>query len=122
MSFPSFIIDQHIIKEYKDKRAKITSQNFIHETLESGGSIAESKRHNPYLIMVFVGVERNLRNVNLFHAYLAVAWSKIQFREEDGTMEFIEEIINDWDGKLIFDSQFIDDTEIKTHMPITFLL
>lgn len=72
--------------------------------------------------MAFVGAESSVRNVNLFQADLVVAWSKIQFGGEYGTMEFTKEIINDWDGKLIFDSKFIEGAKIQTHTPMIFLL
>ena len=122
MLLPSFTVNTYIIKEGKDKREKLRAQNFIDEPLHSKGSIVESKRHDQKLIVSLVGAENNFKNVNLFHKYLVVAWSKIQFGEEVGTMHFIKQITNDQDGKLIFDSQFIEGTKIKTHMPITFLL
>ena len=68
-----------------------------------------------------MGVESSFRNIILFHMDLVVSRSTIQFGEEVGTIEFIKDIINDWDGKLIFNSQFIEGMEIRTHMPITFL-
>ena len=63
--------------------------------------------------MVIMGVESSFRNVSVFHTDLMLARPKIKFSEETGTMEFIKKTINDWDGKLIFDSQFIEDMEIK---------
>ena len=37
-----------------------------------------------------------------------VSWVKVKFGEELGTMELIQEVINDWDRKFIFDGQPID--------------
>ena len=37
---------------------------------------------------------------------------KVKFGEELGTMEFIQEVVNDWDGKFIFDGQLIEDREV----------
>ena len=72
MSFPSFTIYQDIIKEDEDKCVKTRSQNFIHEALEGGESIVESRIYKQKLIMEFMGAESRLRNVNLFHVDLLV--------------------------------------------------
>jgi hypothetical protein len=84
MAFPYFTINKDIINKDKDKRAKIGASNFIHETLESRGSIAESKGHDQKLIMSIMCVESGFRNASLFHMDLVVARSKIQFSEEIG--------------------------------------
>jgi hypothetical protein len=47
---------------------------------------------------------------------------KVQFSEELGTMKLIQEIINNWDGKFVFDGQLIESMEIRTHAPIAFFL
>jgi len=47
---------------------------------------------------------------------------KIEFGEKIGTMELIDEIINEWNGKFIFEGQLIEGSEVKTRVPITFFL
>jgi hypothetical protein len=45
---------------------------------------------------------------------------KIQFIEELGATQFIQEVINDRNGEFVFDGKFVEGTEIRTHSPITF--
>ena len=39
-----------------------------------------------------------------------------------GTTQFIQEVINDRNGKFVFDGEFIESTEVRTHSPRTFFL
>jgi hypothetical protein len=54
--------------------------------------------------------------------YLVVARMKIKFSELLSTTQFIQEIINDRNGKLVFDGDFIEGTEVRTHTPSTLFL
>jgi hypothetical protein len=47
---------------------------------------------------------------------------KIKFSKELGTTQFIQEVINDRNGKFIFNDEFVEGTKVKTHAPITFVL
>jgi hypothetical protein len=79
----------------KEKRMKDT----IHEALESGGSITQAKGHDQKLIVALMSSKCSLRNVYLIHMYLVVSRMKIKFSKELGTTQFIQEVINDMDGK-----------------------
>ena len=97
-------------------------EDMIHETLESGGSTIEAKGHDQELIVALMSLKCNLRNVCLFHMYLVVAKMKIKFSKVLSTTQFIQEIINDRNGKLVLDGDFIEGTKFRTHAPSTFFL
>jgi hypothetical protein len=61
--------------------------------------------------------KHSLGNVYLFHTYLVVARMKIQFSEELGATQFIQEVISDRNGEFVFDGKFIEGTEVRTHLP-----
>jgi hypothetical protein len=42
--------------------------------------------------------------------YLVVAPMKIQFSEELGTTQFIQEVINDRNGEFVFNGKFVEGT------------
>ena len=64
----------------------------------------------------------SLGNVYLFHMYLVVARTEIQFSEELGTTQFIQEVVNDRNGEFVFDGKFFEGTEVRTHSPRTLFL
>jgi hypothetical protein len=94
----------------------------IHEALESGGSITQAKGHDQKLIVALMSSKCSLRNVCLIHTYLVVARTKIKFSKELGTTQFIQEVINDRNGKFVFNGEFVEGTEVRTHAPRTFFL
>jgi hypothetical protein len=98
------------------------TEDMIHEALEGGGSITQAKGHDQKLIVALMSVKGHLGNVCLFHTYLVIARAKIKFSKELGATQFIQEFINDWNGKCVFNDQFVEGTKVKTHSPRTFFL
>jgi hypothetical protein len=39
-----------------------------------------------------------------------------------GATQFIQEVINDRNGKLVFNGKFVEGTKVRTHSPRTFFL
>jgi hypothetical protein len=101
-----------------EKRTK----DVIHEALESGGSNAQAKGHDQKLIVALMSSKGSLRNVRLFHTNLVVARTKIKFSKELGATQFIQEVINDRNGKFVFNGEFIEGTKVRTHESRTFFL
>jgi hypothetical protein len=60
-----------------------------------------------------VGVSNN---VCLFHTYLVVARTKIKFSKELGATQFIQEAINERDGKFFFNGKFVEGMKVRTHL------
>jgi Ni,Fe-hydrogenase III large subunit len=52
-----------------------------------------------------------LGDVFLFHTYMVVARMKIKFGEVLSTIQLIQKVINDMNGKFIFDCEFVEDTK-----------
>jgi hypothetical protein len=94
----------------------------IHEALKGGGDITQEKRHDQKLIVALMSAKGRLGNVCLFHTYLVIARAKIKFSKELDATQFIQEVINDRNGKFVFNGQFVEGMEVKTHSPRTFLL
>jgi hypothetical protein len=101
-----------------EKRMK----DMIHEDLESGGSITQTKGHDQNLIVALMSSKGSLRNVYLFHTDLVVARTKITFSKELGATQFIQEIINDMNGKFVFNGEFVEGAKIWTRAVRTFFL
>jgi hypothetical protein len=97
-------------------------EDMIHEDLEGGGDITQAKGHDKKLIVALMSVKGRLGNVCLFHTYLVIARAKIKFSKELGATQFIQEVINDRNGKFVFNGQFVEGTEVKTHSPRTSFL
>ena len=82
-----------------EKRA----EDMVHEALEGGGGITQAKGHDQKLIVALMSVKGYLGNVCLFHTYLLIAKANIKFGKELGSTQFIQEVINDRNGKFVFD-------------------
>jgi hypothetical protein len=83
----------------KEKRA----EDMVHEAMEGGGGVTQTKGHDQKLIVALMSVKGSLGNVGLFHMYLVIAQVKIKFGKELGATQFIQEVINDSNGKFVFD-------------------
>ena len=47
---------------------------------------------------------------------------KVKFSKELGAIPFIQEVINDRNGKFVFNGKFVEGMEVRTHSPINFFL
>jgi hypothetical protein len=83
-----------------EKRA----EDMVHEALEGGGGITQTKGHDQKIIVALMSTKGYLGNVGLFHTYLVIAQAKIKFGKELGATQFIQKVINDRNGKFVFDS------------------
>jgi hypothetical protein len=83
------------------------TEDMIHEALESGGRITQAKWHDQKLIVALMKSKFSLMNVFLIHIDLLVARTKIQFSKELGATQFIQEVINDRNGKFLFNGEFV---------------
>jgi hypothetical protein len=101
-----------------EKRMK----DMIHEALESGRRITQAKGHDQKLIVALMSSKCSLRNVSLVHMDLVVARTKIKFSKELDATQFIQEVINDMNGKFVFNGEFVEGTKFRTHAPRTLFL
>jgi hypothetical protein len=78
-------------------------EDMVHEALEGGGGVTQAKGHDQKLIVALMSAKGCLGNASLFHAYLVIARAKIKFGKELGATQFIQKVINDKNGKFVFD-------------------
>ena len=97
-------------------------EDLIHEALEGGGGITLAKGHDQKIIVSLMSSKGSFRNVCLFHTDLVVAKMEIKFSKELGATQFIQEVINDRNGKFVFNGKFVEGMEVRTHSPRTFFL
>jgi hypothetical protein len=97
-------------------------EDMIHEALEGEGGITQAKGHDQKLIMALMSSKGSLGNVYLFHTYMVVSRRKIKFSKELGATQFIQEVINDKNGKFVLNGKFFEGMEVRTHSPRTLFL
>jgi hypothetical protein len=69
---------------------KKRAEDMVHEALEGGGGITQTKGHDQKLIVALMSAKGCLWNLRLFHTYLVIAHAKIKFGKELGTTQFIQ--------------------------------
>ena len=75
-------IYKNIIKENKDKVSQVRFEDRVHEALESGWGISESKRHDSELIESKVCFESCFVYISMVHSYLMITSSQVDFGKE----------------------------------------
>jgi len=76
-------------------------EDMIHEALEGGGGITQAKGHDQKIIVALMSSKGSFGKLCLFHTYLVVSRIKIKFSKELGATQFIQEVINDRNGKFV---------------------
>jgi hypothetical protein len=98
------------------------TEDMVHETLKSGRCITEAKGHDQELIVTLMSLKGNFGNVFLLHTDLVVARTEIKFGKVLSTTQFIQKVVNDRNGKFVFDCDFVEGTKIKAHAPSSFFI
>jgi hypothetical protein len=86
------------------------------------GGITQAKGHEQELIVTLMNSKQILGNAFFFHMYPVVARTEIKFSKVLTTTQFIQEIINDKNGKLVFGGKFIEGMKFGNHAPSTFFI
>jgi hypothetical protein len=100
-------INEYIIKEHQYKFPQKWREDAIHEVLKCGRSIAEAERHYCVLIMPLVCGEGSFGDIFWLHSDLMVARSQVQLGKDFCTMKLIQQVLNHWNGELVFDCDII---------------
>jgi hypothetical protein len=90
--------------------------------LKSGGIITQAKGNDQELIVTLMRSKCSLGNVFFLHTYMVVARTKINFGKVLSTTQLIQKVINDKNGKFVFDGDFVEGSKIREHGPSTFFL
>jgi hypothetical protein len=64
-------------------------EDMVHEALEGGGGITQTKGHDQKLIVALMSAKGSLGNVGLFHTYMVISRAKIKFGKELGATHLI---------------------------------
>ena len=117
MFSPCFTVDEDIIKKYQNEFLEIGSEYFIHQGLECGRSISETKGHDQKLILAIMCAESCFRDIILMNPNLMIPRAKIQLGEKLSTMKLIKKLINNRNWKLILDGEVIKCSEVNAEAP-----
>ena len=109
MFSPCFTVDEDIIKKYQNEFLQIGSEYFIHQALECGRSISETKGHDQKLIVAIMCAKSYFRDISLMNPNLMIPRAKIQLGEKLSTMK----LINNKNWKLILDGEVIKFSEVN---------
>ena len=106
---PCFTIDENIIKEDQHEVLQVGTKYFIHQCLEHGRGICESKWHDQKFIMAIVFVEICSMDIICMDPNLVIP--------KMSTMELIQNLINNGNCKLILDCDMIKCSKIDGKVP-----
>ena len=67
-----------------------------HESLEGGWGVGKSERHDPVLELTKVGHERSFLSILRGHLHLVVSHEQVKGREELGTRQRIQSLVQAW--------------------------
>ena len=90
---PCFTVDEDIIKEDQNGVSQVGPKYFIHECLECGRGICESKWQDQKFIMAIMCVESCFRDIICMDQNLVIPKTKVQLGEKISTMNLIKNFI-----------------------------
>ena len=82
-------------------------QDVVHECLEGGRRVGESKEHDGWLIQAPVGPESSLPLVSFSNADVIVSPSCIKFGKTCGVFEFVDKLWDQWQWVLVLYSHAV---------------
>lgn len=83
------------------------TKEVIHESLESGGGIGETKEHNSQFDKVFMGDKGSLPLVTIFNLNIVVPPLYVKLGKDFGILQFIDEVGDEGKGIGVADGMFI---------------
>jgi hypothetical protein len=101
MFLPRRGIYEDVIEKYQDEPAKKRLEDVIHQGLKCCRCVRQSEGHDEELEVTMMRPEGRPRHVIRVHPHLMVAAAQIEFGEEAGSPEFIQQFINHWDRKFV---------------------
>jgi len=64
--------------------------------------------------VALVRPERRLENIIRVHAHLVIPTVEVDLGEEPSAPQLIQELVDDWDGELVFDGCVVEGTVVDT--------
>jgi hypothetical protein len=90
------------------------TERVVHETLEGGRGVGETKEHDSGFEEAFVSVKCSFPLVAIFDPNIVVTPLNIELCEDVGPFEFVDEIGDEGEGIGVTDSVFIDISIVLT--------
>ena len=97
-------------------------EGVIHETLECGRGVGESKEHHCGFEEPLVGDEGGLPLVSVFDPYVVISPLGIKFGEDLGVSQFIYEVGDEGKGVGVANGVFVDVTVVLARAESSILL
>ena len=88
----------------------------VHEPLKGGRGIDMTKEHYSWFKESFIGDESGLLLVSVFDMDIVIPPADVKFGENLCSLEFINEIRDEWEGVCIVDHVFIDIAIVLTRV------
>jgi len=101
-------LQQHYINEYvihvyrNDAIGNKVSENLVHHSLKGGRAVCHTEVHYQQLEQALIGAEHCLPLVVFTNANVVVAPANVELHEDLGTFESMDEVVNEWEGVLVF--------------------
>ena len=98
MFFDSLGVDQQVVEVNDDGGVEVLAEDLVHEALEGGWGIGETKRDDGELVVAVTGTKGGLGDVGLGHADLVVALAEVDLGEDGGPMQPVEHVVDTGEG------------------------
>ena len=111
--------DENIVEEDDDKVVEVGAEDVIHGALKGSRGVGEAKGHDFELVVAVTSPKCCFGDIILSHADLPVARFEIDFGEDRGALEAVEEFLSAGDGIPILDRLFVEGAEVDTEAEST---
>jgi hypothetical protein len=122
MFFLTFGIDENIINKDHDEFIELRHEHGVHEVHEVGWGICETETHYQELVKAITSGESGFRNLTRSNLDLMITRTKVNLREDFGTIQLIKKNIDLGKRVFVFDGDCIERSVIYTHSQATIFL
>ena len=98
------------------------TEGVVHEPLEGGGGVGESKKHHCGFKESFMGDEGRLPLVTIFDSYVVVSPADVELSKYLGVSQFVHEVGDERKGVGVVDGVFVDITVVLARAESSVLL
>src|SRR6184192_3417320 len=115
-------IDQDIIDVYNHTDVQQRFQDVLDQRLKGSWRICESKGHDFVLIMAISCAKSCFLDVILVDADLIVSPTKVDLGKDLCTLESVNEVVNEGDGKSVLLGDLVKGPVVNAHAQLPILL
>ena len=111
--------DENVIQVHQTADAYMLGKHTIHESLECGWCISQTKTQHLVLKLALVSDEGSFMHVFFLEPDLIIGLLQVKRTEILSTMQAVQQLINSWQWILIFDGLVIETSVVHTHAQAT---